>query len=252
MAKMTPEQVLSELTQPSAQLPEAALLAALAHPEEHKAGLIQLIEQAALQPGTLAPDALGHHYAMVLLAYQKAPEAFHPLLELLSLPAELVDYVLASSLEQRLARCLASSAHLRVESLQQAAYNANNYEYCRLAAIKALKILYLQSEWSRPALISFYQQLIAGLPRQLEAFPWDLLAAELLEIHPQGLVSELRAMFKEGLIPPFFLSLESFEKALHQDLEQTVQLAQAKPENQFILEPLTEIRKFAPDAKADL
>lgn len=237
----TPERIKNALQYETTRPPEAALLEALAHPDQYRPLLIQMIEHAAYQPGSLPPDAMGHHYAMILLAYHRDPDAFDALLALLRLNQDLLDYVLRDSLEQRLARCLASTCSGRFQLLLQSILDPVVSGYAKVIAIHALIILYLQLDLDRPELMGLARQIFEKLPCQLELIPWDLVIKAFLEIHPIELQSEIQHVLDLEIIPAYFLSASVVSETLKRDQAQLVQLARQAAKNQLILEPVDEV-----------
>ena len=244
MTTWTPERLQKALQYEKTSPPEDALLAALAHPNEFRDCLIEYLEQAAYKPGTLAADAMGHHYAMILLAYHQEPDAFGLLLALLRLPETLLDYILRDSLEQRLARCLASTCGSRFQLLEKSVLDADVSAYAKIAALQALKILYLQDQWPRTELIRFASELFLKLPHQLAVIPWDLVVKELLEIYPLELQNQIQEIFEQEIIPVYFLSVSVLNETLGRDQDLVLQAARQKTKNQLILEPLDEVMAF--------
>jgi hypothetical protein len=244
MKAWTPERLQEALKYEKTSPPEDALLAALAHPDEYRHGLIEYLVQAAHQPGTLAADAMGHHYAMILLAYRQDPDAFEPLLALLRLPEALLDYVLRDSLAQRLARCLASTCGGRFQLLEQSVLDEDVTAYAKIAALQALKILYLQGDLGRAELLRFINELFLNLPHDLNLIPWDLIVKELLEIYPLELQNQIQELFEQEIIPMYFLSFSVLNETLNRDQTQVLQAARQAAKNQLILEPLDEVMAF--------
>ena len=244
-ANLPPDQILEALARNDGPFPEAALKAALAQPDALKAGLLEILSQAAESADQLPSDARAHRHAMVLLAAWREPDAFGSLLKFLALPSELVDHVLGETLDHLLARSLASTCQGRTGALKAAVENDGFYDYCRIAALRALKILMLQGELERRELVSFYRQLISRTPKRIDAFPWDMLVREINEIHPGELEADIRNIFAAGLINPYFLREEHMEVDLATHPEQRLEAARLKPENRLIEDPLTEISRFA-------
>lgn len=246
---MTKTELLGFLSNKLQDFPDPALEAALQDPLGLNAGLLALLERAGSQPGELSAQSYGPRVAMVILAAEREPQAFEPLLNLLTLPAELVDHVLGDSLEYLLPRALATTVagqlEGRVEALMQQVLNQDRYDYCRIAALRALKVLMLQGELGRETLIAFYHKLFAKLPKRLEAFPWDLLIREINEIHPAELEQDMRHIFAAGLVNPYFVRQEHMEVDLSKHPEAHLEAARLKIENRLIEDVETELRRFA-------
>ena len=242
---MLPARIIADLKQIQGEVPVAAIEAALAAPENVKEALLALLSEFARQPETLPFGAIAHWHAMLLLAQWRESRAFDSLSKFLELPAEMVDHVLGETLDTLLARALASTCHNRAKQLFQAVENPQNYDYCRIAALKALTILMLQGELARESLIEFYHDLMLKLPRLADAFPWDLLVREINEIHPAELEHPIRKLFADGLINPHFLRVEHMESALSQSPNQLLEATRRKPEYQIIKDALAEIRELA-------
>lgn len=238
------EAVLSALEIFRGTFPRQALEAAAAGEPAVREGLLLNLQTAAAEPLKLSPQATGHLIGMVLLAAWREPRAFAPLLQLLALPAELVDHVLHETVDTLLPRALASTCAGREAELVALAEVAEAYDYCRMAAIRALKIQVLQQAWPRAELIGFVRRLISRLPKRIDAFPWDLLIREICQIHPGELAGEFRSLFAAGLVNPYFLRLEHLEAALAEAPEVLEADARELPENRPISEPLTEIAKL--------
>lgn len=248
-AILPPHEVLSQLQNFQGEFPRLALESAVAQPEAVREGLLAFLIQAAESPLALPLEATGHLHAMILLAAWGEPRAFEPLLHLLALPSELVDHVLAETLESLLPRALASTCQGREGLLMAAAEVNEAYDYCRMAAVKALKILMLAGQLDRTDLLGFYRRLIRALPKRIEAFPWDLLVKEINEIHPAELESDIRGIFAAGLINPYFLREEHLEFDLAPDPQARLEALRHKAENRMMEEPLSVISQLEVFAK---
>lgn len=244
----SPDQILKRLERFEWKYPQTELEAVLAEPEAYRAELLVWLERAGQRPEELPQDTLIHRYAMLLLAQWREPAAFEPLMSWLALPSEIVDLVLGETLEHLLPRALASvalsSGAGRVEALMQAVENPELYDYSRIAALKAIKILMLQGELGRETLIAFYHKLFSRLPKRAEAFPWDILVREINEIHPAELEQDIRRIFSAGLVNPFFLREEHMEVDLSRHPEEHLESARLKAENRLIEDALAEIARF--------
>lgn len=243
-SELSATEILAQLQVYDGTFPRAALEAAARGDAAVRDGLLAMLEAAAQNPLELPLHASGHLYAMVFLAAWRDRRAFEPLCHFLALPSELVDHVLHEHLDHLLPRALASTCQGRPAALEAAAEVSEAYDYCRIAALRALKILMLQGELPRAQLVDFYRRLIARLPKRIEAFPWDMLVADINEIHPGELEQETRALFAAGLINPYFLRLEHMEADLAADPQDRLAAARLKSENRLIGEPLTEISRF--------
>lgn len=246
---MTDSELLEFLYNKLQDFPDAALETALTDTQGPEMGLLSLLERAGSQPDSLPAQSLAPQIAMIILAARRDQAAFKPLLSLLALPSELIDHVLGESLEYLLPRALAtvSVGHLEghVDLLMQEVLNQERYDYCRIAALRSLKILVLQGALGRETLIAFYHKLLSKLPKRLDAFPWDMLVREINEIHPAELEQDIRRIFAAGLVNPYFIREEHMEIDLSKHPEEHLEAARLKPENRPIEDINLELRRFA-------
>jgi hypothetical protein len=143
--------------------PTQALTTALAQPQWSTEPLLAELSDCATDPAPRCDDASGwmlHLYAMLLLAAQREPRAFEPLLAIARLPGETLETLLGDHLTESLPRALAATCPAGGEAaLQALACDTTAYFWSRSAALRALALRALEGDYPRAQLVSWLGQV---------------------------------------------------------------------------------------------
>jgi hypothetical protein len=159
-----------------------------------------------------------------LLGAARAREAHQVLVDLLSLPSDIVFGVYEDAVHENFPEALWKTSGGDVTSIKGLIENSNADGFCRTAAIRALLYGFAEDVLTRDEIVEYLQGLFTGE----EASPpgdmiWNGAASALATLWPGESMDILSRALDEGLIDPDFIDLESVEKALADDKETLLQ-----------------------------
>ncbi len=202
-----------------------AVEAALAHQEEITPYLIEILEDVLARPAFyLEEEFMSPLYALMLLGHFKEAQA-HPLIvDLFSLPEELIDPLFGDLITEDLATVLFRTCAGSVDQIKQLILNKTAYEFCRGAAVTALAYAAVEGVVSREETLEFFGSLFTGAEDDNpdSAF-WAMVANAVCELYPEPLMPVIEQAFEQDLIDQAFIGPESFSEALAAGQEETLQ-----------------------------
>ena len=123
--------------------------------------LLDCIKTVVEKGESLPYNARSYYFAMYLLAEFRVNEAFPILIKYLEFDEEFMDFLLGDDLTESFSAILASVATLAdVPELQKVVANNELFEYCRYAALDALKDMYAESVYPRADYFAFLKEVV--------------------------------------------------------------------------------------------
>jgi hypothetical protein len=222
---LTVAEILEELRLNRGYFPREAVEAAIERREEMVPELLRVLDEAAERPEELLeePAAIGHLYALYLLAQFREPAAFPRIVRLVSLPAEVEDELTGEVATEGLDRMLASLNHGDVATIQRLIEDPEVSEWVRGGALGALEEMVFSGQLSREEVVAYLGDLLAGKLEREHSNAWNCLVSVATDLHATELAPQLRRAFEEGLVDPFFTSMEELEKMLKEPREVVLQ-----------------------------
>lgn len=203
VARMTAEEVLTELARDRHTHPVDALESA----DAHRGALVQPLLDV-LQRGVTDPDGASEEeaqlfcYALYLLAKWRETRAYPLVIRWLRLPDAVSNRPSGDVLTQDGARMLAAVCDGDLEPIKRLVLDAEAHDFSRGVAIAALALLAVWAEVQRATIVDYFVWLARdGLERH-PGYAWGALAAESADIEALEVFPELRRAYDEGLIDP--------------------------------------------------
>jgi hypothetical protein len=201
VARMSPEQVLIELSKDRDTHPREALESADAHRAVLLPALSQLMDRCLTEPAAASDEeALLFCYALYLMAKWRETRAYPLVVRWFLLREEDSDFLSGDMLTQDGGRILAAVCDGDLEPIKRVIVNRDAGEFSRSVAISALALLAAWAETPRAAVVDYFGWLAReGLERQSNHV-WSGLATESADLEALSVFPELRRAFDEGLI----------------------------------------------------
>ena len=183
--------------------------------EEITPYLIKLLEDILEDPESFSEDQdyVGHIYAVMLLAHFRETAAHKQIVELFSLPGDLPGKLFEDILTEELPMILFRTCGGNMEQIKSLVLNRDANEYCRGAAMRALTYAVAEGITPRQEVLAFFGGLFTGSEAEPHSAFWDFLAARIYELHPEGMLEQIRAGYESGLITGEFIGYKMFEEA---------------------------------------
>ena len=210
------EDVLIALAAEHRTIPHAALAAADVHRQDLVDLLLEVIDDVVDDPEGASEDELQVlSYAVYLLARWNETRALASVIELFSLPGDLLFDFLGDIPTQNGSAILAALS-TGIGPLDELVRDRTANEYARSAALQAVAALALHDRVPMLKVQDYFGELIEnGLERERN-YVWDAICDLSVELAFASALPGLRRAFAAGWIDPQFISEAELEKLANQ------------------------------------
>jgi hypothetical protein len=203
--------------------PEEVIQAAIAEKEEITPILLKELEDIFDDPDLMKDDEdyMLPFYAMFILAKLREPKAFSRIINLFSLPPEVVDVFFGDISTESLQNLLASTFDGDVKPLLNFIKNEACFEWARGGAARALVTLYANELIERDVVQSHFLDLLNTVPYNEKNVAYDSIMRAAIEIKPDGeLNKKISDSLNEHMFDPW-IGLEGlYEKMSPKSVEE--------------------------------
>ena len=212
---MTVEEILDELRfYGEGEFPRTALEQAIAKKEEITPELLRIIEEAAEDPEDLPDGYMLLTYAMFLLAQFREERAYPVIVDLVSVPGEIVMDLCGDTVTEDLGRILASVSGGDPSLMKSLVEDEEANEYVRSAAVTGLVSLVVSGDLAREELIDYLRRVFQmEIPRG-KAIVWAALVSAALDLYPEELYEDIKEAYANDRVASDFVRLDSVERTL--------------------------------------
>ena len=197
------ERAIAEITCRSRVFPKEAFRVITQNEEEAKPYLRDAIEKAIQEKMNLDDDYQLHFYALFLLGQFQDTGAFRKIAELVSLPPDIVEYLIGDTITSGLPDILYNTYDGNLEQLKQMIADKKIDEYVRSDALEVMGQLYLDGEIPEVEWKSFLTQKIHGARGYDHIY--DTIADLICRCHFVDMLPEIRYMFDHDLMDEGYL-----------------------------------------------
>ena len=155
-----------------------------------------------------------HLYAVMLRGHLRVVEAHQIVIDLFSLPVEIIDPIFGDTITSDLPGILMRTCGGDLESIKAMALNRKVDVYCRNSALRAMTYAVVEGIASREAVLDFFATLFTGDEAEANSDFWGLSACSFHELCPEGYMEVIRKGYEDGLIDPQIIAYQDFESAL--------------------------------------
>jgi hypothetical protein len=200
---MNVEEILEEFCRIDGFLAQKAIEEAVRQQEEITPHLLEILRDTIDDPEERGDGEESHLYALYLLAQFKETQAYPLVVELASLPDDVVEFLLGDIVTEDLPAILASVSGGDISGIQELIEDEELNEWVRSSAIEALETLLRHEMISRSELHDYYQSLYGKLERK-ESSVWEALVYSTALFSFDDLRPEVRKAYADELINPDF------------------------------------------------
>ncbi|EDK34259.1 DUF1186 family protein [Clostridium kluyveri] len=206
--------LLEQIKYANGKFPEEQIRQIISRKEEFIPELIEILRSAEDNYNEILgkPNYFLHIYAAYLLAQFNEEQSFSLIIDLISLPDEIVFKIFGDVVTEDLHRILASVCKGNVQPVKELLENENVNEYIRVAAIKTFPVLWVEGVISKDEIIKYYRSLLKEKLKRERSVVWGSLVSSCCEICPDELYEEIKEAYKDNLIENFYISLEEVEE----------------------------------------
>lgn len=230
------EKILSEIEYNTGVFPLETLQYAITQKDKIIPELLDILDYTYANAEELAEqeDYFAHIYAMFLLAQFREPRAYSKIFELVKKPGDIPYHLLGDVITGDLSRLLASVCNGDTELIKQLIENDSiEDEYVRGDAIKALVVLVANGIKSRDEIMEYFKSLYRGKLKREYSQVWNALVYESCALHPLEVIEDIRQVYEEDLVDPFYMGLDDVEEYLKKKQEDVCN--QLKTDGQYSL-----------------
>jgi hypothetical protein len=155
-----------------------------------------------------------HIYSLMLLGHFKESKAHKVVIDLFSLPDEILHELFGDLTSSDLPIILLRTCGGSIKRIRSMASNKDVNDYCRISALKAMAYAVVEGNASREEVISFFGTLFTGNETDKNSDFWGLLAGLAYDLYPEELMDTIKKAYDDGLIASGMIHYEEFEQAL--------------------------------------
>jgi hypothetical protein len=217
--------ILQALERHRGKYEREAVDAALARREEITPHLIHCLEMVAADPSVCLEDKdyYLHIYAFMLLGHFQETRAHQAIVELFSLPKDIVEELFGDLTTEYLAMVLFRTGGGDFEPIKSLVRNRRTNDWARGEAARALVYAVVAGQLPRQEALSFFGTLFTGDEAEPLSPFWGAIADCILDLHPQELMPVIEEASEKGLLDGGFVVEEDFSYALALSVDKTLE-----------------------------
>lgn len=195
----TIQKAIEEITYTTKRFPKEPFAVIQAHAEEAIPYLRKAIEKAIVEKGDLEKEYQLHFYALFLLAEFRDTKAFELIVELASLPEEVLDCLIGDTVTEGLANILYSTYNGNLELLKKSIWNPKIDDFARSAMLKVIGQLYLDGDLGKDELQEFLNEIIYS-EEEIGEYIYTELITIICHCHFVEMLPQIRLLFQQERI----------------------------------------------------
>lgn len=198
---------------------------ALEHQEEITPFLIDILQKVIKEPYTFAADEnyYGHIYALILLGYFKEKKAHDLLIELFSLPDDIIEDLYGDIAFGNFKIALYQTCNGSVNKIKEMALNKHVADSSRNSAIGALLYAVADGVITRDDALTFLTTLFTGDETDQNSTFWSFIACDICDLCPDEHAYEvIKNAYANNLIDDGIVGFEEFQEAIDLGVEKSL------------------------------
>lgn len=192
------QKALEEITYVSTKFPQKAFEVITANKEEAIPYLRSAIEKAIEEKDELEDDYQLHFYALYLLGEFKDKTSFPTIMELISLPKDVLDYLIGDAVTSGLKDIIYNTFSGDTELLRGMIANENLNEFVRSGLMEVMGQLYLDGELQESEWKAFIKHNVYS--GEEYSYFYNGLATVICQCHFVDMLPEIRYMLDNDLM----------------------------------------------------
>lgn len=173
--------------------------------------LYHALEKAVLEKEELEPDYELHFYALHLMAQFQERGSFPKIMEMASLPRDVLDGLIGDAVTSTLQDILYNTYNGDLELLKNAVKNPDIDEYARSSMLDVMGQLYLDGDLRKEELQDFSRRIVYD-EDEIGEYIYIALVHVLCDCHMVEMLPEIRRLFEDGRIDT--MGIGGYEEAV--------------------------------------
>lgn len=241
--------ILAALEENSTQkFPHEAVKQAIAHKEKITPLLLRTLEDTKTNLKEIAqkPSYFLHLYALFLLAQFKETRAYPLIVDLFSVPGEIVEDIAGDIITESLGQIIASVYDGDLAPIKRLIEDPDVYESVRVAGFSALETLVAQNVLPRESVLDYFKHLFSTQQKEGEYYFLSMLVISCIDLCPdEELLTIIRSAFEKDLIDEMLVVIEEVEEALEMDPEEALAKLREQRHYRFVEDAIAEMEWWA-------
>jgi len=150
----------------------------------------------------------------MLLGHFKEPKAHKVVVDIFSLPSDLLNDFFGDIVTENLPSLLVNTCDGSVELIRSLILNKKAYEFCRGSACEALAYAVIKGYLSREEALTFFASLFTGTEAEKDSEFWGLVANTACDLYPAEIMDAIRKAYNDDIIDAISINLADFERDL--------------------------------------
>lgn len=186
--------------------------------------LIETLQQVLADPDVYVEneDLMDHIYALMLLGHFRAGEAHDLIVDLFSMPEEILDDLYGDIVTSDLPGILANTCGGSLDRMKAMALNRDVGDYARVSALQGMAYAVIDTPDLRDEVVALLGSLFTGEETDEDSDFWGLLAVTICDLYPEENMAVIEKGYEDGLISPGMIGYEAFEHTLAEGREATL------------------------------
>lgn len=193
------QKAIEDITYRSKQFPKEAFRIITANREQVVPSLTEAIEKAILEMDDLDEDYQLHFYALHLLGEFQEKKSFPLIMKLVSLPRDVVDYLLGDTITSTLPDILYNTYNGDLQIVKRAIKDPDIDDYARGAMLRAMGQLLLDHELDGDDWKGFIKEIVYE-DEEIGDYIYTEVASVICECHMVDMLQEIRHLYDAYLI----------------------------------------------------
>ena len=196
------QKAIENITYSSKKFPEDAFRIISEEKEEAVPYLRAAIEKAVCEKDDLDEEYQLHFYALYLLGQFQERECFSQIMELASLPGEVLDYLIGDAITTGLSDILYNTYNGDLKLLKNAVKNPDIDEFARSGMLKVMGQLFLDGSLKKEEWQDFIRQIVYE-EDEIGDYIYTELAYMICECHLVEMLPEIRRLYEDNRVDEF-------------------------------------------------
>ena len=168
-------------------------------------------------------DYFGHIYALVLLGYFKETAAHDLIIQLFSLPEELIDELYGDFAFEPFGTALYQTSGGSVDKIKKFISDKNVSSDMRSVAIRPLLYGVVDGILSRAEVLKYLCGFFKGDEAEPTSGFWGFVAADICDLCPdENAYQVIKKAYEDELIDPLIVGFEEFQEAIDRGVEESL------------------------------
>ena len=198
------QKAIEDITVRSKRFPEEPFRIISENQELAVPYLNSAIEKAIFEKDDLDEDYQLHFYALYLLGQFREKKSFPKIMELISLPSEVVDYLIGDAVTSNLCDILYNTYNGDMELLKESVKNPDIDDYARSSMMKTMGQLYLDGSLEKTEFQDFIRQIVYK-KEEIGEYIYTELIYIICECSFVEMFPEIRRILADGRVEPFVI-----------------------------------------------